>query len=113
VSVLLNLVGVVAVPEEAVFLPPLVAFAPPRPNPGREDVRFEFALSRPAPVSLVVFDVAGRLVRRIAEAPFVAGHHVLVWDRRNRDGLAVPSGVYFARLQVPGVLLTRKTILIR
>ena len=56
---------------------------------------------------------AGRIVRRIAEAPFVAGRHVLVWDYRNRGGQAVPSGVYFVRLQAPGVLLTRKAILIQ
>ena len=57
--------------------------------------------------------MTGRSVRRFAEAPFVAGRHVLVWDHRDTDGLAVPSGVYFVRFQVPGVVLNRKTILIR
>jgi len=76
-------------------------------------VRFEFALPPEARVSLVVFDAAGRIVRRIAEAPFVAGRHVLVWDRQREAGRVVSSGIYFVRLQAPGVLLTRKTILIQ
>ena len=113
VSVLLNLTGILSVPGEAEVLPRQVEFALPRPNPSRENLRFEFALPHEARVSLVVFDAAGRMVRRIADASFAAGLHAVVWDRRNRDGQAVPSGVYFVRLQAPGVLLTRKTILLR
>ena len=95
------------------MLPGQVEFVPPRPNPGRENVRLEFSLPHDARVLLEVFDVAGRIVRSFAEAPFVAGRHVLVWDHRDNGGLAVPSGVYFVRFQVPGVVQNRKTILIR
>jgi hypothetical protein len=88
-------------------------FAPPRPNPARGDVSFDISIPHAAPVSLVVYDSAGRVVHRIADASFVPGRHVLVWDRRNDDGRVVPSGIYFVRLQAPGVLLTRKTVLIQ
>jgi len=88
-------------------------FAPPRPNPSRGSVSFDISIPHDSPVSLVVYDSAGRVVHRVADAPFAPGRHVLVWDRRNDDGRVVPSGIYFVRLQAPGVLLTRKTILIQ
>jgi hypothetical protein len=89
------------------------ALAPPHPNPARGSVSMEVSIPRASRVSLVIHDSAGRVVHRIADAPFVPGRHVLVWDRRSDDGRVVPSGVYFVRLSAPGVLLTRKTIVMR
>ena len=105
--------SLVAVDPKTPSLPLRFEFAPPRPNPARGDVSFDFAVPRASQVSLVVYDIAGRTIRRIADAPFAPGRHTLVWDRRDRNGHAVPSGMYFVRFQVPGVLLTRKTVLIR
>ncbi len=96
--------------------PPVSArfeLAPPRPNPARGNVSFDLSIPHAAAVSLVVHDGAGRVVHRIADASLVAGRHVLVWDRRDDAGRAVPSGIYFVRLQAPGVVLTRKAIVLQ
>jgi hypothetical protein len=109
----LNWSSLVAVDPE---VPPVslhFEFAPPRPNPSRGSVSFDISIPQASPVSLVVYDGAGRVVHRIADDSFASGRHVLVWDRRSDDGRVVPSGIYFVRLQAPGVLLTRKTVLIQ
>jgi len=105
--------SLVTVDPPAQPVPARFELAPPHPNPARGSVSFDISIPHASPVSLMVYDSAGRVVRRITDASFVPGRHVLVWDRRNDDGRVVPSGIYFARLQAPGVLLTRKTILIR
>jgi hypothetical protein len=46
-----------------------------------------------------IYDVAGRLVREFTPA---AGSQSLVWDGRDRGGLATASGTYFARWRGPG-----------
>jgi hypothetical protein len=65
--------------------------APPRPNPSRGNVSFDLSIPHASPGSLVVYDSAGRVVHRVADASLVPGRHVLVWDRRNDDGRVVPS----------------------
>jgi flagellar hook assembly protein FlgD len=76
-------------------------------------VSFDISIPHASPVSLVVYDSAGRVVHRVADAKFAPGRRVFVWDRRNEDGRNVPSGIYFVRLQAPGALLTQKTVLIQ
>jgi hypothetical protein len=44
-----------------------------------------------------LFDVRGRLVRRIAQGSYPAGYHAAVWDGRDERGALVPAGVYFLR----------------
>jgi hypothetical protein len=105
--------SLVAVDPEVPQVSARFEFAPPRPNPSRGSVSFDISIPHASPVLLVVYDGAGRVVHGIADAPFAPGRHVLVWDRRNDAGRLVPSGIYFVRLSAPGVLLSRKTILIQ
>jgi flagellar hook assembly protein FlgD len=44
-----------------------------------------------------VFDVQGRLVRRIAGGEYGAGYQAASWDGRDHRGVEVPAGVYFLR----------------
>jgi flagellar hook assembly protein FlgD len=49
-------------------------------------------------VSLDIYDLQGRLVRRLLdESPYMSGLHKQVWDGRDGDGRATSSGVYFYR----------------
>ena len=61
-----------------------------------------FGLARSGPVEVALFDVAGRLVRTLADRTFPAGEHALIWDGRNNEGVPVSRGVYFARIRTPG-----------
>ena len=48
-----------------------------------------------------VYDLAGRLVRRLSEPRKIStGQHVLRWDGRDQVGEVVPPGIYYARLRV-------------
>jgi flagellar hook assembly protein FlgD len=64
-------------------------------------------------VTLVVFDVGGRRVRKLVEGPQPAGRKAATWDGRDEKGLDVASGVYYARLTAPGYESTVKMILLR
>jgi hypothetical protein len=75
---------------------------PAWPNPFRGETALSFSLPQPAAVELAVFDVAGRLVRRLAATQFGAGEQRLLWDGRNAEGEWVPAGVYLYRLDIDG-----------
>ena len=68
------------------------------PNPFNPSTTIAFELPRAAEVSLDIYDLQGRLVRRLLdESPYVSGAHKQVWDGRDGDGRVTSSGVYFYR----------------
>jgi len=68
-----------------------------------------FALLAEAPVTLAVFDVAGRRVATLIDREVMAaGPHEAVFNAE-----ALRSGVYFARLEFDSQRATEKILLVR
>ncbi|MCP5515625.1 MAG: T9SS type A sorting domain-containing protein [Verrucomicrobiales bacterium] len=85
-----------------------------RPNPFRSSTSFSFGSDRPATVSLAIYDITGRRIRRLLrDAPYSPGSFSIDWDGCDDGGASVPSGVYFSRLEMPGTTITRKLVLAR
>jgi hypothetical protein len=49
-----------------------------------------------------VHDVAGRLVRTLADRSFAPGEYAVTWDGADDGGRQVARGVYFARIEFSG-----------
>jgi hypothetical protein len=70
-----------------------------RPNPMRGAAELVLSLPAAGPAELVVFDVAGRAVRRlVAGEVLAAGARRIGFDGRDRRAEPLPDGVYVARL---------------
>lgn len=82
------------------------------PNPTRRSTTIQFVLAFAADVTLDVFDVAGRRVRRLLSEPVGAGERDVPWDLRNESGDEVAPGVYFFRLVAGEETLTRKLVVV-
>jgi flagellar hook assembly protein FlgD len=79
---------------------------------GREAV-VRFAVGRPGPVELAVFDVLGRRVRTLEKSELEAREYRRFWDGRDDAGVRVGSGVYFYRLKADGFQQVRKITWVR
>ena len=76
--------------------------------------RLRFALSVRAPVSLALYDVAGRRVRALLSSTMMEpGDHEIEWDGRADGGAQVAKGVYFYTIEVPGQVMSRRTVLLK
>jgi hypothetical protein len=64
---------------------------------GKAIVRF--GLAKADRVEVKVYDVAGRLVRTLADRTFQAGPQELTWDGTNGQGQVVSRGVYFTQVK--------------
>ena len=93
--------------------PRLATGLTPFPNPCTGRTTLTFSTTRPGPMSLLVYDVAGRLVKRLAEGRLEAGAHRFGWDGSDDRGRAVPSGRYAVRLESAGKAEVRPLILVR
>jgi hypothetical protein len=84
-----------------------------RPNPFAHSARLELSLPRPAWVSAEIYDVRGRIVRRLVNAHLQSGPHRLEWDGRCEGGSLARQGVYFCRLRTGEYTEARKLVLRR
>ncbi len=84
-----------------------------RPNPFSTQTAIPYQLSHAGEVDLALFDVSGRVVRRLGSGAEKAGAHVARWDGRDDRGLVLPAGVYLCRLAVDGTVQTRRLVITR
>lgn len=82
--------------------PSIGALRAVHPNPFHANATMEFSLAKASRAALEVFDVRGKRVAKVLDRNVPAGDHTAVWDGRDVDGRAQPSGVYFCRLTVGG-----------
>ena len=91
-----------------------VTFAEPFPSPAPGFANLSYTLESDAVVRLVIYDLNGRMVRRIEDGTFrTAGTYQPTWDGTDDDGRNVRAGLYAIRLQASGVEKTRRVMLIR
>jgi hypothetical protein len=83
------------------------------PNPFNPSTKIRYELRGRADVSLVIYDVAGRQVKRLVSAKETRGVHAVDWNGFNDQGQRVSSGIYFYRLQAGAFVQTRKMILLK
>jgi hypothetical protein len=82
------------------------------PNPSRGLTSVEFTVPRAASVKVAVLDVQGREVATLASGNHAPGRYSLTWTGEVH-GRRAASGLYFVRMQAPGVQLTRRVIVSR
>jgi hypothetical protein len=75
------------------------------PNPFNPQTTITFTLERPGRVDLLIYDVAGRLVKRLVDVRLGAGEYEVKWDGRDQFGNPLESGTYFFRLRQEGRLI--------
>jgi C1A family cysteine protease len=84
------------------------------PNPFERGTVIRYELPSPAPVTLAIYDAAGRAVRTLVRSEVrPGGEHVAAWDGRDDGGRLVASGAYFYRLEVDGEAAVRRMVLLR
>jgi hypothetical protein len=69
------------------------------PNPFNPSTRLILELVDREIVRVTVYDVQGRLVKRLLHAPLSPGRHVVEWNATTANGRPVVSGVYFMRIE--------------
>ena len=69
------------------------------PEPARDGVTLEWALSHSGPVTLAVYDLAGRRVRTLTDGEEAAGLRSTRWAADDDAGVKLAAGFYIVRLR--------------
>jgi len=98
-----------SVPGEQAGVPGKFTLNPAFPNPFNGKVSLNFTLPNSSDCQMVVVDGMGRQVASLLNGMVLAGDHNIAW---NADDM--PSGVYFARMQVKGMApIERRLVLLK
>lgn len=80
------------------------------PQPFTTRAAIEFYLPVADRAVIEVFDVSGRMVRRLADDGFGVGATRVSWDGRNQAGALVAPGAYLIQLRTSQATHTRKVV---
>ena len=87
--------------------------SPAWPNPFRSETTIAFMLPDDGSATVSIYNVAGRLVKKLPAQRCSAGRNERAWDGTNAAGDRVASGVYFVRVTSGGEAATGKVVLVR
>ena len=97
----------------AVDVPALAGLGAPYPNPFNPLIILPLAMGRSGRATVEIYDLRGRLVRRLLDADLAAGAHHVRWAGADDAGRQVVSGVYLARAAYPEGEATARLVLVR
>jgi hypothetical protein len=93
---------------------PVTYLHAPRPNPFRGTAAIRFTLAAATRVTLDIFDVGGRRVRRLLDGQRSAGENTVVWDGADDGGRAVGRGLFWVQLHAAdGYISSRRMLQLR
>lgn len=83
------------------------------PNPFNPSTTIEFSLPLAKDITLIVYDLMGREVVRLAEGYHQNGPHTVTWDGNYADGRKAATGMYIYELRAGNVIKTAKMTLLK
>ncbi len=83
------------------------------PNPFNPRTRIDFSLERSGPVTISVFDLAGRRIADLQQGELAAGEHHVIWEGKTDDGRPVAAGQYRYVLRTAKGQVSRGMVLLK
>ena len=88
--------------------PTEVSLSKAYPNPFNPSTTISYDVPSDMDISLVVYDVRGRMVAKLANGMREAGRYDVIWNAENQS-----SGVYFMKLVAGNTMKTQKMMLVK
>lgn len=95
-------------PSTKVAVPQSFCLFAPFPNPFNQQTRVRWNQLRAGKIQLALFNILGEKCAMLAEGPFPAGRHSMLFDAGT-----LASGIYFLRLQYNQKVRVQKLVLIK
>ncbi len=83
------------------------------PNPFNNSTTVQFTIPSEGIVRAVIFNEKGSIVRHLMDKPLAAGHHSIIWDGNNDDGISIASGLYLFTIMYEDSKKTLKILLLK
>lgn len=83
------------------------------PNPFNNQLTLQLDIPSREDIFLQIYNIQGQIVRQFRKVVSYPGSYKFVWDGKNSEGIDLPSGIYFTKLEGHSNLLPQKVILLK
>jgi hypothetical protein len=83
------------------------------PNPFNSQTTIRFQVFETMEMNLTIWNTLGQKVNTLFHGQMIKGDHTIIWDGKNQQGMILPSGLYFVRLQNGARVQWRKLIYLK
>ena len=83
------------------------------PNPFNPETKIRYTVASRGIVTIDIYNVSGQRVRTLVQRPHDPGVYDVKWNGTDDQGRHLASGVYFYQLRTPGVIDSKKLILLK
>ncbi|MDI6840690.1 MAG: T9SS type A sorting domain-containing protein [bacterium] len=86
------------------------------PNPFTQMTEIRFQITNGVskiPVSVRIYDMAGRLVKTLIDKKWNTGVYKIIWNGEDKLGNRVAAGIYFYRLETGKSIISKKLVVLR
>ncbi|MDI6809105.1 MAG: FlgD immunoglobulin-like domain containing protein [Candidatus Eisenbacteria bacterium] len=87
--------------------------SPAYPNPSGDGVSLDYSMPFKSPVTVTIFDVAGRLIRRSDLGTKGPGTYSFTWDGTDMAGRKLATGIYLLRFKTKETTADQRVVLVR
>ena len=102
-----------SIDNKEVLIPSRIILDQNYPNPFNPSTTIKFEMQQKQHVKLEIFDITGKLIRKLIDNEMNAGAHELSWNGEDAKGNQVNSGLYFYSLKSSSKFITKKMTLLR
>jgi flagellar hook assembly protein FlgD len=82
------------------------------PNPMRNWTQIKYYIPKKGKVEFKIYDITGRIVVSFSTQKVSKGEHFIQWERKDKNGTPLPSGIYFYQLKFENQTITKKMVLL-
>jgi hypothetical protein len=82
------------------------------PNPFNPETTITFYLDKKENIEIIIYDINGKLIRKLTPQNISVGKNFIKWDGKNDDMKIVPSGTYFYTIKTNNKQYSKKMILL-
>ncbi len=83
------------------------------PNPFNPNTKIEYEIPQSGIVKINIYDISGKLIRKLINEQKNTGKYLVTWDGRNDSGKTVSSGTYFYQIISGNFVQAKKMILLK
>ena len=94
-------------------LPKVFALHQNYPNPFNPKTIIRFDLPKESNVKILIYDILGRLIKKLMDNKQSIGFKSIQWDATNNYGKKVSAGVYLYRIEAGDFRQTKKMVLLK
>ena len=86
------------------------------PNPFNPETTIEYEISSTGPdifTELAIYNISGQKVCQLVSEKKTPGTFFVKWNGKDKNGLMVSTGIYFAKLQVNNYISVKKILFVK